>query len=463
MPIWRTVHSWTFQRPRSPVVREGDRAPIVGIEGLLPCRAKGGATGGHDSYRVNARPEAGHVAALSEAAASDTRIPRMRIIGLMSGTSADGVDAALVSWPEGEAPRPFELIAFRQAPFPAELQARIHRLAAGRVPGSDALRELAALDVALGERFAAAATAVAHDAGIPLDTVDAVASHGQTVAHHPELRASLQIGDPSVIAERTGCTTVADFRARDLAARGEGAPLAPFFHFAAFADAEEDRAVLNLGGIANLTWLPRGARAEEVVAFDVGPANALVDGAVTVLSNGAERMDRDGRRALRGRVDPALLERLLDDEFLRRQPPKSTGRERYGLAEAEVIAREWTREGRAEEDLVATLVAFTTRAVAEACERFLPRPGAVDHLLVGGGGAENPALMAALDDALPDARVEPMDALGVPAAAAEAIAFALLGRNALLGIPNHLPQCTGAARAAVLGEIVPGRTRSAGS
>ena len=381
----------------------------------------------------------------------------MRTIGLMSGTSADGVDAALVSWPEGEAARPFELVAFRQDPFPPELQARVHRLAAARVPGDQALRELAALDVELGERFAAAAAAVARDAGLALEAVHAVASHGQTVAHHPELRASLQIGDPSVIAERTGCTTVADFRARDLAAHGEGAPLAPFFHFAAFADPKEDRAVLNLGGIANLTWLPRGGRPEEVVAFDVGPANALVDGAVNALSRGAERMDRDGSRALRGRIDPALLERLLDDDFLRRAPPKSTGRERYGLAEAEALAREWSRDGRAEEDLLATLVAFTARAVAQACEQLLPRPGAVDRLLVGGGGAENPALMGALAEALATARVEPMDALGVPAAAAEAMAFALMGRNAVLGIPNHLPQCTGAARAAVLGEIVPGR------
>ncbi len=381
----------------------------------------------------------------------------MRTIGLMSGTSADGVDAALVAWPEGEAARPFELVAFRQDPFPPELQARVHRLAAARVPGDQALRELAALDVELGEHFAAAAAAVARDAGLALEAVQLVASHGQTVAHHPELRASLQIGDPSVIAERTGCTTVADFRARDLAAHGEGAPLAPFFHFAAFADSKQDRAVLNLGGIANLTWLPRGGRPEEVVAFDVGPANALLDGAVNALSRGAERMDRDGSRALRGRIDPALLERLLDDDFLRRPPPKSTGRERYGLAEAEALVREGSRDGRAEEDLLATLVAFTARAVAQACEQLLPRPGAVERLLVGGGGAENPALMGALAEALATVRVEPMDALGVPAAAAEAMAFALMGRNAVLGIPNHLPQCTGAARAAVLGEIVPGR------
>src|SRR5690606_28914265 len=188
-------------------------------------------------------------------------------------------------------------------------------------------------------------------------SVDAIASHGQTVAHHPEVGASLQIGDPSRIAERTGVTTIADFRARDLAAGGEGAPLAPFFHHAVLADAAESRVVLNLGGIANVTWLPRGGDPDAVLAFDVGPANALLDAVVQLQSDGRERFDRDGARARRGRADPALLERLLEgDAFLRRPPPKSTGRERYGLAEAEALVAAWRGAG---DDLVATLVAFT--------------------------------------------------------------------------------------------------------
>jgi len=374
----------------------------------------------------------------------------------MSGTSADGVDAALVEWPEGAGARPFRLVSFREEPFPAELQERIHQLAAGRVPAAQALRELASLDVLLGERFADAARAVASAAGVALERVDAVASHGQTVGHYPERRATLQIGDPSVIAERTGCTTVADFRARDVAAGGEGAPLAPFFHYAALGDPGESRAVLNLGGIANLTWIPRRAAPEDVIAFDVGPANALIDGVVRVQTQGRERMDRDGVRAARGKVDAPLLARLLDDGFLRRPPPKSTGRERYGLAEAEALAAEWAREGRSPDDLVATLVAFTAEAVAAACRDFLGRGTPVDRLLVGGGGARNPALQKALRSALDGARVELFDAAGVPAQAAEAMAFSLLGRNALLGISNHLPRCTGASRALVLGEIVPG-------
>ncbi|HEY8156910.1 MAG TPA: anhydro-N-acetylmuramic acid kinase [Myxococcota bacterium] len=381
----------------------------------------------------------------------------MRVIGLMSGTSADGVDAALVEWPEGALERPLRLLAFRQDPFPLELQRRIHDLAAGRLPAGEVLAELAGLDVELGERFAASASALAGEAGIALAEIDAIASHGQTVAHHPARHATLQIGDPSVIAERTGCTTVADFRPRDLALGGEGAPLAPFFHFSAFADPDEGRGVLNLGGIANVTWLPPGGRAEDVIAFDVGPANTLIDGVVRTLSGGREGFDRDGVRAARGRPDPALLARLLDDAFLRRPPPKSTGRERYGLAEAEALAREWSRAGRAEDDLVATLVAFSVEAIRRACQEFLSPAGALKRMLVGGGGAENPALMAALARALAPARVEPMDAAGVPARACEAMAFALLGRNTLLGRPNHLPRCTGASRAAVLGEIVPGR------
>jgi anhydro-N-acetylmuramic acid kinase len=378
----------------------------------------------------------------------------VRVIGLMSGTSADGVDAALVEWPKGVRERPLRLRAFRQDPFPLALQRRIHDLAAGRVAAGEALAELSSLDVELGERFAASAGALAEDAGVALDQVDAIASHGQTVAHHPARHATLQIGDPSVIAERTGCTTVADFRPRDLALGGEGAPLAPFFHHAAFADASEARAVLNLGGIANLTWLPRGGRAEDVIAFDVGPANTLIDGVVRTLSGGREGFDRDGARASRGHPDPDLLARLLDDDFLRRPPPKSTGRERYGLAEAEALAHEWSRAGRSEDDLVASLVAFSVEAIRRACREFLAAPA---RLLVGGGGAENPVVMAELARALAPARVEPMDAAGVPARACEAMAFALLGRNALLGRPNHLPRCTGASRAAVLGEITPGR------
>jgi anhydro-N-acetylmuramic acid kinase len=382
-------------------------------------------------------------------------IRRVKVIGLMSGTSADGVDAALVEWPDSPAAKPFRLLAYRESPFSQALQERIHRAAAGRVPGSEALAELASLDVLLGEQFASAAAELACSAGVSLAAIDGIASHGQTLAHCPERRATLQIGDPSVIAERTGCTTVADFRPRDMAAGGEGAPLAPFFHHAVLGHPEEGRVALNLGGIANITWIRRGAIPEDVIAFDVGPANSLIDGVVATLSGGAERMDRDGVRAGRGSVAGDLMERLLDDEFLRRRPPKSTGRERYGLAEAERLAEEWIGRGRSADDLVATLVAFSAEAVALASRAFLDG-SPIDRVLVGGGGARNPELIRALAARFAGIPVEPFDAAGVPAEAAEAMAFSLMGRNALLGIPNSLPRCTGAREAAVLGEIVPG-------
>jgi anhydro-N-acetylmuramic acid kinase len=194
-----------------------------------------------------------------------------------------------------------------------------------------------------------------------------------------------------------------------------------------------------------------------VVAFDVGPANALVDGVVQLASEGRERMDADGARALRGQVDAPLLERLLADPFLSRPPPKSTGRERYGTALAEELLADARAAGLALDDLVATLVAFSAQAVGRASRELLRAEGAVDRLLVGGGGSANPAVMAALGAALPGVPVEPLDRVGVPAGAAEAMAFSLMGRNALLGLPNHLPRTTGARHATVLGEIVPGR------
>jgi anhydro-N-acetylmuramic acid kinase len=213
--------------------------------------------------------------------------------------------------------------------------------------------------------------------------------------------------------------------------------------------------VLNLGGIANITWIRRDATVDDVVAFDVGPANSLIDGVVATLSGGAERMDRDGVRGRKGAVAGDLMERLLDDEFLRRPPPKSTGRERYGLAEAERLAEEWLGCGRPTDDLVATLVAFSAEAVAQATRDFLDG-SPIDRVLVGGGGARNPALTQALAARFAGIPLEPLDALGVPAEAAEAMAFSLMGRNALLGVPNHLPGCTGAREEKVLGEIVPG-------
>ena len=386
----------------------------------------------------------------------------MRVIGLMSGTSADGIDAALVEWPTGSSVHPFHLLAYRETSLPKDLQAEIHEIAAGERSGTTFLRDLLSLDTRLGEQFAEAALGVAQEAGVGLEQVAAIASHGQTLAHHPEVGGSLQVGSAAVIAERTGRPVVSDFRPGDLAAGGEGAPLAPFFHHTVWADASETRAVLNLGGIANLTWLPRGCDPEAVLAFDVGPANSLVDGLVVELTRGEERLDRDGRRAVRGQVDQEFLAELLADEYFDRRPPKSTGRERYGSQKVQSILSDWQRRGSgSEDDLIATVSALTVESVARGCLQLIPQARnaapPLDRLIVGGGGVFNPALMDGLKQALPGVAVDRMDDHGVPAAAAEAMAFSLMGRNTLRGEVNHLPHCTGAKGARVLGaQIWPG-------
>lgn len=379
----------------------------------------------------------------------------MRVVGLMSGTSADGIDVAVVDWPAGPSARPFELVAFREIPHEARLQTEIHRLAAGDLAATEILAEQLRLDRVLGDAFADAVEAVVADAGLALDSIDAVASHGQTIAHHPEHGGTLQIGCPARIAERLRRPVIADFRRRDMALGGEGAPLAPFFHHAVFADPNETRGVLNLGGIANLTWLPAGGDPGDVIAFDVGPANALIDGVVVLSTGGRERFDADGARARQGTPRADWLDEMRADPYLSRPPPKSTGRERYGLAESRAWLARAEREGVDVADLVATLLAASVEAIASAWRRLAEaedaRPGG--RLLVGGGGAKNAFGMASLARALPELVVEPMDRAGVPAEAAEAMAFSLMGRNGLLGLPNQLARCTGASRAALLGVV----------
>ncbi len=382
----------------------------------------------------------------------------MWVVGLMSGTSADAIDVALVEWPDGAEARPFRLIAFREYRHPPSLQGEIHRLAAGELEATETMGELIRLDRVLADAFADAVLSLLDEAGVEPGRVDGIASHGQTVAHHPERGGSLQIGCPARLAERLRRPVIADFRRRDLAMDGEGAPLAPFFHHAVFADAGQTLGVLNLGGIANLTWLPAGGRREEVMAFDVGPANALLDGVVSLASDGRDRFDADGVRARAGTPVPDWLEEMLSDPYLQRPPPKSTGRERYGLAEA----REWLdrsrREGVAVEDLLATLAHASIRAVSMAWQSLAedtPVAGEA-RLIVGGGGVRNGFMMELLAQAMAEVGevvVESMDSMGVPADAAEAMAFSLMGRNTLCGIPNQLPQCTGVREARILGVI----------
>jgi anhydro-N-acetylmuramic acid kinase len=376
----------------------------------------------------------------------------MNVIGLMSGTSMDGIDAALCELARDGDTLRLRVVAFATAPYEPALRERIARLLP---PHSGATAEVCELTMLIGEAFAQAALAVVRAAGVPMEAIDLIGSHGQTVYHQVApgaVRSSLQLGAPAVIAERTGCTVVADFRPRDIAAGGQGAPLVPYLDALLFRHPQRARAVQNIGGMANVTYLPPAGGAS-VLAFDTGPGNVLIDEAVRLLTDGAETFDRDGRRAARGQVDAALLREWLAHPFFRQPPPKSTGREAWGVAEARRFVTQGQGRGIRPDDIVATLTALTAHSIAEAYERFL---GPVNDVLVCGGGTRNPSLLQMLQAALPGAAIRPVDDLALDAGAKEAVAFAVLAYATLHGWPNNLPAATGAAHPAVLGSLTPG-------
>ncbi len=372
----------------------------------------------------------------------------MIVVGLMSGTSADGVDAVAAEIGD-ERPRPrVRALARVHRAFPDPLRVAILAASEGeRLTTADVAR----MRVRIGEEHAEAARACVSAAGLDRDRLDAVATHGQTVAHLPDERprATLQLVDAARIAEALRAPVVADFRSADMAAGGEGAPLVPFGDWVVFADEARSRAVQNIGGIANVTVLPKGARRDDVIAFDTGPGNMLVDALVARLSEGARRYDEDGRMAASGRVNEELLERALAHEFFARTPPRSTGRETFGAAFVDDLIA--AGAGLEPSDLVATATAVSARAIADAYRRFVSVP--LDDVIVSGGGARNGTLLAMLRSALAPIPVRLSDELGVAAEVREALAFAVLGAFALRGEPNTLPRCTGARRAVVAGAV----------
>jgi anhydro-N-acetylmuramic acid kinase len=384
------------------------------------------------------------------------------VIGLLSGTSADGVDAALVRIDGDARPIRPHVEAFQTFPFPAGMREAI--LAASD-PQTGSVDLLCRLNVALGEVFAEAAVAVARLGGVAVEAVDLIGSHGQTVHHLPQptpiggysVRATLQLGEPSVIAERTGIMTVADFRPRDMAVGGEGAPLAPYAHHALFADARRTRLVHNIGGISNLTVLPAGGSLEDVWAFDTGPGNMPIDGVVSRLTANRETFDRDGGYAARGHVSTAVIEALLTHPFLDRPPPKSTGREDFGRLWLDHVFARAAELGLGDADLIASVTAFTAATMVEAYQRFvLPRYPEVESVLCG-GGSRNPALVGWLRQGLPEVSWHSCDEFGLSADALEAVIFALLAYETIRGHATNVPTATGAQRAVLLGKVVPGR------
>lgn len=380
----------------------------------------------------------------------------MRLIGLMSGTSLDGVDAALVDV-EGSGTEDVRIHVLHAltAPYADEQRRAIHdAIVAGTAEA------LCGLHADLGEWLANAALAVCREAGVDVGTVDAIGSHGQTVWHRPPADgrrgATLQMGDAATIAERTGCPVVSDFRTRDVAAGGQGAPLVPWTDQLLFAVPDRARALQNLGGIGNVTRVPPRGSTEPVFAFDTGPANSLIDAAVEIATGGRHRFDRDGRLAARGRVDETLLAELLRHPYFAAEPPKSTGREVFGRPFVERLVEATAPEGDQEwMDLVATLTELTARTVADAYARWVI-PRGVDEVVLTGGGARNPVLADRIRALLHPLPVLDGSALDVDPDAKEAVAFAVLAWAHLRGIPANLPSATGAAGPRVLGSLTPG-------
>ena len=369
-------------------------------------------------------------------------------VGLMSGTSLDGVSVALVRLSEtSPAPPRVELVAFHQEPYNAGERGQIiDAIARGGA------RELAVLHVALAERFAGAVLHLLARAKVPLRDVAFVASHGQTIWHEPG-RATLQLGDAAVLAERLGVRVVSDFRARDVAAGGQGAPLVPLADVMLFGHETRGRLLLNLGGMANVTWVPRRGVTEGALAFDTGPGVAVID-AVTRGIDPDAPYDKDGERARRGKPVARVLDRLLADPYFAAAPPKSTGRERFGIAYAEELTSAVARAGGSDNDAVATATALTVESVARALERWTPAtPDA--ELVVSGGGARNPALVEQLAARARPRPVVGFDQLFFDGDAKEAVAFAFLGHLTLSGRPGNLPAATGARGARLLGHITP--------
>jgi anhydro-N-acetylmuramic acid kinase len=384
------------------------------------------------------------------------------IVGLMSGTSLDGVDAALLEV-EGETIEEigWKLVHWRTEPYTAERRTAIHDALL-----SGSASALCALHAELGEWFAAATLAVCEEAGVPIDRVAAIGSHGQTVWHRPpddgRRGATLQLGDAATIAERTGRPVVSDFRTRDVAAGGHGAPLVPWVDQVLHSLPDRARALQNLGGIGNVTCLPPRGSGSDVLAFDTGPGNALIDAVVEISSGGRLTYDADGRLAARGQVDESLLAELLAHPFFAMEPPKSTGREAFGMPFVRRLVERLAPEGDEEWlDLVATMTELTARSVADAYRRWV-LPRGVDEVVVSGGGARNPTLMRRIGALLDPLPVRDGSVLGIDPEAKEAVAFAVLGWAHLKGIAANLPSATGAAGPRVLGSFTPGAASHAG-
>lgn len=372
-------------------------------------------------------------------------------IGLMSGSSCDGVDAALVRIKGTGAEILVKLLAFETSAYPEAFRMRL-------LAAHHSVHEACTLNFQLGEYLADAAAAMMSYALENHIEVDFIASHGHTIAHVPPKPGStecgtFQIGESSVIAERTHTLVVSDFRPRDMAVGGQGAPLVPIADWLLFHRPDRVVGCLNIGGIANITVV--SPELDDVFAFDTGPGNMIIDGAIRLLSHGELAMDQDGAAAAKGEVIPELLEYLLAHPYYERTPPKSTGREDFGTETFLRDAIAARRKKHPMEDFMATVTAAVARTILDACERFVFPKHTLARLIVSGGGAYNKTLLRLLQEGLPSTAVRTSDDYGMRSDAREALAFAILGNEAICGTPSNVPSATGASRPVILGKFTP--------
>lgn len=391
---------------------------------------------------------------------SGTDKPVRRIVGMMSGTSVDGVDAALVEV-RGTGDRcQVKLLAFENRPYPETVREEIFTLFQ---PEQATVDRVGRMNVLLGELYARSARSVVEGAGLRLEDVDLIGSHGQTIWHSPQtvweegfpIHYTVQIGEGAVIAARTGVPTVSDFRVADMAVGGQGAPLVPFTEYLLYRREEETILLQNIGGIGNMTVLPAGAGPEEVYAFDTGPGNMIIDAAVSALTGGEQTYDVDGAMAAAGRVNADLLAWLQQEPYYSRPLPKTTGREEFGTQYTERVLERGRELGLSSQDIVATVTDLTAWSIADAYGRYVQPRYRASRLVVGGGGSYNPTLLAFLSRRLGEygVAVQTQEDLGWSSDAKEAVAFAVLADRCAMGEANSLPGVTGAEWAAVMGKI----------
>jgi anhydro-N-acetylmuramic acid kinase len=380
----------------------------------------------------------------------------MLVIGLISGTSADGIDAALCEITGAPPHLQARIVAGKTTPYPPDLR---HRVLSSYEPEISRIDELCRLNVELGEQFAEAALEIVATAGIEPGDVDLISSHGQTFWHEVladgQVHSTIQFGEGAVIAERTGITTINSLRSRDIAAGGQGAPLAGYVDWLLQRHPEKARAVQNIGGIGNVTFLPPlSDTTSEPLAFDTGPGNSLIDDVLRLSTEGRVTFDEDGKLAGQGRVNEAWLDELMAHPYYERQPPKTTGRELFGAVMAAELLEEGKSRGLPLEDVIATLTALTARSITNAYQRFSPVP--IDEVILGGGGRHNATLVAMLQELLAPATVLTQEDLGQNSDYKEALLCAVIGYETWHARPGNHPSITGAQSPVILGQITPG-------